>query len=78
MPIKIHEETYYYNIVRKNIKRYRKQLNLTQQQLADRCGLSMNYIAKIESDKMERGFTLGTLGRIADSLEIDIAELFKK
>ena len=32
---------------------------------------------KIESKKMQRGFTIVILGRIADALEIDIAELFK-
>ena len=47
-----------------------------QQQLADKAGISMNYIAKIESKKMQRGFTIVVLGRIADALEIDIKLLF--
>lgn len=37
----------------------------------------MNYLAKIESKKMQRGFTILSLGRIADALEIDICELLK-
>ena len=36
----------------------------------------MNYIAKIESIKMEKSFTLVILGRIADALKIDIRQLF--
>ena len=36
----------------------------------------MNYIAKIESKKMQRGFTIVVLGRIADALRYDIRLLF--
>ena len=73
----IHDDNYYYDIIRKNIKEYRKKANLTQQQLADKAGISMNYIAKIESKKMQRGFTIVVAGRIADALGIDIRFLFK-
>lgn len=71
-----HDDNYYYNLIRQNIKKYREKANLTQQQLADKAGVSMNYIAKIESKKMQRGFTITVLGRIADALEIDIKLLF--
>ena len=37
----------------------------------------MNYLAKIESKKMQRVFTIIILRRIADALEIDICELLK-
>ena len=36
----------------------------------------MNYLSKIESQKMNRGFTIVITGRIADALEIDIRKLF--
>ena len=74
----MHDDNYYFNVIRKNIKKYRKLRRLTQQQLADKCGLTMNYIAKIESDRMQRGFTISVLGRIADALEIDIRLLFDR
>lgn len=70
------EDNYYYNVVRYNIKKKREEKNLTQQQLADMVGITMNYLAKIESNKMQRGFTLAIVGRIADCLKIDIRELF--
>ena len=73
----MHSDSYYFEIARKYIKKYREEANLTQQQLADRCGITMNYLAKIESSKMKKGFTIVTLGRIADALNIDIRELFK-
>ena len=71
-----HDDNYYYNIIRNNIKKYRKIEGLTQQQLADKAEVTMNYIAKIESEKMQRGFTIVVLGRIADALNIDIRCLF--
>ena len=74
----IHNDNYYYDVLRKNIKKYRELKGLTQQQLADKAGISMNYIAKIESKKMQRGFTIVVLGRIADALDIDIRLLFDK
>lgn len=72
----LHEDTYYFNIIRANIKKEREKKGLTQQQLADKAGITMNYLAKIESQKMGRGFTIVILGRIADALEIDIRDLF--
>lgn len=72
-----HSDTYYFNLIRHNIKKYRERANLTQQQLADKAGITMNYVAKIESTKMQRGFTIVILGRIADALEIDIRKLFE-
>ena len=73
----MHDDTYYFNIIRHNIRKYRERAGLTQQKLADKAGITMNYVAKIESKKMQRGFTIVILGRIADALRIDIRELFK-
>ena len=72
----LHDDYYYFNIIRNNIKLQREKKGITQQQLADNAGISMNYLAKIESHKMPRGFSIVILGRIADALEIDIKELF--
>lgn len=72
----MHNDNYYFDIIRYNIKRIRESKNLTQQQLADKAGITMNYLAKIESKKMQRGFTIVILGRIADALDVNIAELF--
>ena len=67
---------HYYNILRKNIKKYRKQKKFTQQQLADETDLSVDYICEIESLTKNKSFSIVTLGRIADVLEIDIKEFF--
>ena len=72
-----HDDAYYFNVIRYNIKRIRESKNLTQQQLADKANITMNYLSKIESTKMQRGLSLVLLGRLADALEVDIRELFK-
>lgn len=73
-----HDDNYYYDIVRANIRKYRKEKGLTQQKLADACELSVDYIAEIESLKRRKSFSLATLGRIADSLQVDIIKFFEK
>ena len=72
-----HNDNYYFDVIRKNIKKYREKANLTQQELADKIDMSMNYIAKIESEKMQKSFSIVVLGRIADALEIDIKLLLE-
>lgn len=69
---------HYYNIIRKNIKKYRKEKHLTQQQLAEETDLSVDYICEIESPTKNKSFSIVTLGRIADVLETDIKEFFNK
>lgn len=74
----MHDDSFYYNVIRRNIKKIRKKKGLTQKQLATRAGITMNYLAKIESEKMQRSFTVLILGKIADALEVDISEFFKQ
>jgi len=74
--IQFHNDYFYYDIVRKNIKKYRTMANITQQELADRIDVSMHYISQIESANPNKYFTLVVIGRIADALNIDIRQLF--
>ena len=69
---------YYYNVIRKNIKKFRKEKHYTHQQLADAADLSVDYICEIESLTKNKSFSIVTLGKIADVLEIDIREFFNK
>lgn len=69
---------HYYNIIRRNIKKFRKEKHYTQQQLADAADLSVDYVCEIESLTKNKSFSIVTLGRIADVLEIDIREFFNK
>lgn len=72
----VKSDMYYYDIVRKNIRKYRKEKGFTQQKLADEADMSIDYLAEIESVKRKKTFSLATLGRIADVLEIDIRDFF--
>lgn len=69
---------YYYNIVRKNIKKYRKEKGHTLQNLSEAADMSMDYLAKIESEKGKKSFSIAILDRIADALEINIKEFFNE
>ena len=73
----IHDNEYYYSIIRKNIKKFRLERNLTQQDLADMTEMSREYICDIENEKRNKHLTIAVLGRISEALKIDIAEFFK-
>ena len=70
-----HDDNHYYDVVRVNIRKYRKDKGYTQQRLADEAELSMDYISEIESKKRKKSFSLATLGRIADVLETGFISL---
>lgn len=57
------------------IRQLRKNLKLTQAQLADKAGLSTNFIALLENGK--RSASVDTLNRIAKTLEVELKELFE-
>lgn len=75
--IEIHNDEYYYTIIRKNIKRFRRQKKLTQQNLADMTGMSREYICDVENERRNKHLTIAVLGRIADAMKIEIAEFFE-
>jgi len=61
------------DIVGKNIKKYRKKHNISQEELAERAGLHRTYIGGIE--RGERNITLDSLQTIAIALSIAPVEL---
>ena len=74
----IKDDEYYYTIIRKNIKKIRQIKKLTQQDLADMTDISREYICDIENESRNKHISISLLGRIADALEVDITEFFKK
>ena len=71
-----HDDNYYYDIVRINIRKFRLMKKYTQQRLAEEAEMSLDYLAEIESLKRKKSFSLAILGRIADVLEIPIENFF--
>jgi transcriptional regulator with XRE-family HTH domain len=63
-------------IVIDNIKRIRKERGVTQEKLAEVCETSTSYIGLMEIYKNTP--KLSTIERIAEALEVDVLELFKK
>ena len=61
------------DILSNNIKKFRKELNLSQEEFAYRCDLHRTYIGAIE--RGERNITLSSLERIATALNIDVPSL---
>ena len=76
--IYFHDDEYYYEIVRTNIKKYRLKHKLTQQDLANLSGVSRQYICDIENKNRNKHITIAILGRVADALNLNIIEFFIK
>ena len=74
----LYRDMKYYDLVRQNIRKYRIKKEYTQQEIADKSNLSVDYICEIESSTKNKTFSIKTVGRIADALEIDIKEFFNK
>ena len=58
-----------------NLRRIRHGKQLTQEELADRSGLSARYIGAIERADVSASVTV--LGQIADALSVEPGELLK-
>ena len=63
----------FYKSLGRNIKYRRQKLGLTQQQLADRLNLSLNFVGKIEVAFSKP--SLDTLIDIAEALETTVSDL---
>ena len=63
-------------LVGRNAARLRKAAGLTQEQLAERCGLSQQYLSTLESGK--RNPTVVTLYEIAQGLGVSHMELVRE
>lgn len=66
-----------YNIIGKNIKKYRKIKGLKQRELAEALYLSDSFIAKLES-VTHQTISIDTLEEIANVLDCDIKDFFDK
>lgn len=64
-----------YQMAGKRIRFFREQDGLTQAELAEKTGLSDNYIGLIERGIMHS--TLETLNKIAEALEVRLSEFFQ-
>ena len=66
-----------YNIIRKNVKKYRKERGLTSAQLAEMAEISHDFLRQIESEKTAYNFSVETFYRLAVSLNVKLDDLIR-
>lgn len=64
------------SILAENIKAFRKKRGLSQEELAEQCGLHRTYIGSVE--RHERNVTLSTLEVLASTLDVTVPDLLTK
>jgi len=57
------------------VKRLRERRGMTQEQLAERAGISRTYLARLETARQDP--TLGTLEKLAKALKVKVTELLR-
>lgn len=63
-------------VLAENIKTFRKEKGLSQEELAELCGLHRTYIGSVE--RQERNVTLSTLEVLASTFGVTVPELLSK
>ena len=63
------------NVFGENVRNYRRKLDISQEELADKADLHRTYIGMIE--RAEKNITLVNIEKIANALEVKIEDLLK-
>ena len=63
------------NLFGENVRKFRRLLNLSQEELAHKADLHRTYIGMIE--RAEKNITLVNIEKIANALEVKIKDLLK-
>jgi len=66
-----------YEQIALNIKKYRKMAGITQAVLAEKVGVSHEFIRRIESKKGIKTFSIDTIWKISLALDVDPGKLFE-
>lgn len=74
MEFKKDDENYVYELIGRNVKKYRKLKGWTQEKLADEINYSLSFISGIES-AYHQTFSLGAIWRISRVLGVDFYKL---
>ena len=63
-------------VLSENMRKIRSELGLSQESLADTCGLHRTYISDVE--RCERNISIDNIEKIAEALKISVSDLLKK
>lgn len=66
-----------YEQIARNIKKYRKSVGITQAVLAEKVGVSHEFIRRIESKKGIKTFSIDTIWKISLVLNVEPGKLFE-
>ena len=66
-----------YEQIAKNIKKYRNLADISQAELAERVGVSHEFIRRNESKKGRKSFSVDTLWKVSVALNINPGLLFE-
>ena len=66
-----------YEQIAKNIRKYRMQAGITQAVLAERVGVSHEFIRRIESKKGQKTFSVDTIWKASIALNVEPSKLFE-
>lgn len=69
------DEIEFYKLLGKRIKTLRENAHLTQEKLAEKAGISLDYLGKIEVSINKPG--IKTILKLANALDIPIKEFFE-
>ena len=67
-----------YDVIRRNIRKYRREKGLTSAQLAEKTELSHDFIRQIESEKARYNFSVETFFKISEALNVSMDKLAKE
>lgn len=65
-----------YEQIARNIKKYRMKAGITQAVLAERVGVSHEFIRRIESKKGKKTFSVDTIWKISLAVNVNPGKLF--
>ena len=71
-------DTELYDEIGANIKHFRKEAGLTQQDLADKAQISISYLSKLEAVGCKKSISISMLNNIANALEIELVRFFER
>ena len=66
-----------YEQIARNIKKYRHEAGITQAVLAERVGVSHEFIRRIESKKGVKTFAVNKIWKMSLALNIEVGKLFE-
>lgn len=72
------DENYAYTLLARNLKKYRKQAGLTQEQLSQKSLYALSFIKGIESEKVHQTASIGTAYKFAQVLGVPLSKLFEE